>query len=55
MARKTREEKIIDHATATIDDLENLYNNDGRAVIEYTYLIKENASKQISKNSIVFN
>ena len=56
MLRKTREEKVIEHTEETIDDLEKLYNHDGRAVIEYSYLTKEykklvkRSSKIISMN-----
>ena len=41
MARKTREEKTIEHANLTLEDFHKLYNDNGRAVIEYEKLLKE--------------
>lgn len=49
MPRKTREEKVILHAKETMEDLEKLYNHDGRAVVEYHYLINE--YKKLAKRS----
>jgi GGDEF domain-containing protein len=41
MKRKTREEKQIEHSESVLDDLNTLYNHDGRAVVEYQHLIDE--------------
>ena len=54
MARKTREDKVIEHAEVIIDDLEKLYNHDGRAVVEYTSLVKE-YKKLVKRSNKIMN
>lgn len=41
MARKSREEKFLDSTEEVIKDLENLYDENGRAVIEYKKVLSE--------------
>ncbi len=38
---KTKEDKIIEKSASALEDLNKLYNHDGRAVIEYTKLFDE--------------
>jgi len=38
---KTKEDKIIEKSAGVLEDLNKLYNHDGRAVIEYTKLFDE--------------
>lgn len=38
---KTKEDKIIEKSATALEDLNKLYNHDGRAVIEYTKLFDE--------------
>jgi len=47
MARKSREEKTIDHGEIVVDDLKKLYTENSTAFIEYEKLFKE--YKKISK------
>jgi len=47
MARKTREEKTLEHGSLVIEDLKKLYNTDGVAYVEYKHLFDE--YKKISK------
>lgn len=41
MARKSREEKFLDYSEAVVKDLEKLYDDNGRAVIEYRKAMDE--------------
>ena len=41
MARKSKEEKIMEHGESVIEDFQTLYDKEARAVIEYNNLLKE--------------
>jgi len=41
MARKSKEEKIMEHGESVIEDFQTLYDKEARAVIEYSNLLNE--------------
>jgi len=41
MARKTKEEKILEHGESVVEDFKTLYDNEARAVVEYNKLLQE--------------
>ncbi len=41
MARKSKEEKIMEHGESVIEDFQTLYDKEARAVIEYNKLLSE--------------